>query len=62
MNSMADALSHQCLLRFAADFGLSGVLLSTLEVGEIFLSCEGEQEFEWFRFVLFPHPIMNAST
>ncbi|CAN0371283.1 unnamed protein product, partial [Ectocarpus sp. 12 AP-2014] len=25
----------------AADFGLSGVLLSALEVGEIFLSCEG---------------------
>ena len=42
MNSMADALSHQCLLYFAADFGISGALLSTLEVGEIFLSCDGE--------------------
>lgn len=41
MNSMADALSHRSLLHFAADFGISGALLSALEVGEIFFSCEG---------------------
>lgn len=45
MNSMADALSHQCLLYFAADFGVSGALVSALEVGEAFLSCDGEEPF-----------------
>lgn len=42
MNSMADSLSHECLLCFATDFGIAGSLLSTLEVGEVFLSCDGE--------------------
>lgn len=41
LNSMAATLSHSSLLCFAADFGLSGALLSALEVGEIFLSCDG---------------------
>eukprot|EP00903_Cladosiphon_okamuranus_P018640 g17155.t1 len=41
MNSMADALSHKCLLYFTADFGISGALLSALDVGEAFLSCDG---------------------
>lgn len=42
LNSMADAMSHCSLLDFAADFGLSGALISTLEIGEIFLSCDDE--------------------
>lgn len=41
MNSMADAMSHRSLLSFASDFGISGAFLSALEVGEIFLSCDG---------------------
>lgn len=44
MNSMADALSHRSLLCFAADFGISGALVSGLEVGDIFLSCGGGKE------------------
>ena len=41
VNSMAEALSHRSLLSFAADLGVLGALLSTLEVGEVFLSCNG---------------------
>lgn len=40
VNSMVDSLSHVSLLNFAADFGISGALLSTLDIGDIFLSCE----------------------
>lgn len=39
MNSMADAISHGSLLEFASDVGVSGALVSTLQIGEIFLSC-----------------------
>lgn len=42
MNSMADAMSYCSLLGFAADFGLAGALISTLEIGDIFLSCDDE--------------------
>ena len=42
---MAEALSHRSLLCFAADFGVLGALLSALEVGEVFLSCNGESYF-----------------
>lgn len=39
-NTMTDALGYQEFLRFAKDFNLSSsVILSTLELGDIFLSC-----------------------
>jgi len=55
MNSMADSLSHQCLLYFAADFGISGALLSTLEVGEVYLSCDGEGTHDKMFTFFFSH-------
>lgn len=55
---MADALSHQCLLHFAADFGISGALLSTLEVGEIYLSCDGEGLMK-HRLIFLARPLTN---
>lgn len=48
MNSMANAISHGSLLGFAADFGISGALISTLEIGEIFLLCGGECKRRYF--------------
>lgn len=43
MNSMADSISYASLLNFAGDFGISGALVSTIEVGDVYLSClEGE--------------------
>ncbi|CAM9374159.1 unnamed protein product [Ascophyllum nodosum] len=41
MNSMADALPLRSLLCFAADVGISGALMSALDVGDVFLSCNG---------------------
>lgn len=65
-NSMKDSLGYGEFLRFAADFSLSSsVILSTLEIGDIYLSSlrpiEGEQTVRKLSFVEFKEALVRCA-